>query len=359
MKLLIAGGGTGGHIFPALAVAETLKKEDPQSEILFVGSHTGLEASIIPATGFKIEFIQQKPWLGKGLRQKIEVLRKFPSTYKQAKKIIKIFQPEAVLGVGGYVSAPVLLAASRLKIPTYLLEQNVVPGMTNKIMSYLVDTVFASFEETRQYLPKKSCYVFGNPVRSNIIKAAHRKKPSNENTFRIFVIGGSQGAHVLNLAVLEMLDFIKSSPKPIEIIHQTGGLDYETVCAEYKQKKISARIEKFIDDVASCYENTDLVIARSGAGIISELIVTKTPSILIPYPWAKGHQIHNAKILDSRGAARMILQHDVSGEKIYKIILQLITYEHVLQKMRDAFSDFNWEESSQKIIECIRKNTTS
>ncbi|MBI2026818.1 MAG: undecaprenyldiphospho-muramoylpentapeptide beta-N-acetylglucosaminyltransferase [Deltaproteobacteria bacterium] len=361
MKLLIAGGGTGGHIFPALAIAEQFKKEEPQCKILFVGSHKGLEASVVPHKGFDITFIQQKPWVGKGLRSKIEVLLQFPKIYRQAKKILRDFKPDAVLGVGGYVSAPVLLAASRLKFSTYLLEQNVIPGVTNKMMSYFVDTVFASFEETRQYLPKRSCYVFGNPVRSDIVKVGLCKpqKSTHPDAFRIFVMGGSQGAHVLNLAVIEMLDLFQISPKHIEITHQTGALDYEMVCSEYKQREISARIEKFIDDVASCYENTDLVIARAGAGVVSELIVTKTPSILVPYPFAHGHQIHNAKILESCGAARMILQHDLSGEKIYKIILQLMTYEHSLEKMKQAFGDLNWSESSQKILECIRKNITS
>lgn len=352
MKLLIAGGGTGGHIFPAIAIAEALKAQNQNNEILFVGTEAGLEAKIIPALGFPIQYIPKAPLVGTSLLQKLKTITLLPKALSQAKKIIREFNPQAVLGVGGYASAPVVYAARR-KLPTFLLEQNAVPGLTNRVLSYLVNYVFISFPSTEDYFPKQTCELTGNPVRKNILNVATQKKEKNVQVFNIFVMGGSQGAHFINLTVIEALDYFKKLPKKTNIVHQTGHEDLEMVKKEYAEKKVNAEIIPFIDDVAPYLAEADLVIGRAGAGTVSELIVTQTPSILIPYPYAKSHQVYNAEELGKKGATRVVLQQDISGEKLVNIIKQMMTYEQVLEKMKEALKEFNWGNPAEKIVNFI------
>ncbi|MBI2609363.1 MAG: undecaprenyldiphospho-muramoylpentapeptide beta-N-acetylglucosaminyltransferase [Deltaproteobacteria bacterium] len=352
MKLVIAGGGTGGHVFPALAVAEEFLEKDDTNQILFIGTKEGLEAQVVPEHHYPIHYIPKAPFVGKSFKEKIKTLSTLPQTIKLAKKYLKEFAPHAVLGVGGYASAPVLFAASRLKIPTFLQEQNAQPGLTNKILSYFAHHIFVSFESTTNYFSKSACVVTGNPVRKSflntpVIPRAHHKD------FHIFVVGGSQGAHMVNVAVTEAVSYFKDLPRSIKLTHQTGSLDYEFVKKEYAEKKFQAEVLPFIADMASSYKEADLVIGRAGAGTVSELIMTETPSILIPYPYAKSHQIYNAEELEKKGATRVVLQQDLSGEKLFNIIKQLMTYEHACEKMKEALHSFEWGNPAEKIVNFI------
>ena len=375
MKLVIAGGGTGGHIFPALSIAEEFLEKDAANEVLFIGTEEGLEAQVVPKNHYPIKYVPKAPFVGKPLKEKIKTLLTLPKTIKLAKKYLKDFEPHAVLGVGGYASAPVLFAASRLKIPTFLQEQNAMPGLTNKILSYFAHHIFVSFESTTNYFSKSASVVTGNPVRKSFLNPSvipatpsvilsHQAKDPNSSViplekgihhkdFHIFVVGGSQGAHMVNVAVTEAVSYFKDLPRSIKLIHQTGSLDYEFVKQEYAEKNFKAEVFSFVEDMAFYYKNADLVIGRAGAGTISELIMTQTPSILIPYPYAKSHQLYNAQELEKKGATRVVFQQDLSGEKLFNIIKQLMTYEHAFEKMKEGLQSFDWGNPAEKIVNFI------
>ncbi len=351
MKLLIAGGGTGGHVFPALAIAEELKSRDEKHEVLFVGTESGFEAKIIPQKNFPLKTIPRTPLVGLSLKDKFKSLVKIPQALTHSKKIIEEFNPDAILGVGGYASAPAVFAGSRMKKKTFLLEQNAVPGITNRVLSYFADYVFVSFESTMNYFPKQDCELTGNPVRKEFLNIAPQKKTrQEEDPFCLFIMGGSQGAHIINITLIETLPLFKELPYKLKIIHQTGKEDFEMVKKEYAEKKVQAEILSFDENMGEHLKMADFVIGRAGAGTVSELIVTQTPSILIPYTYAKSHQIYNAKELEKKGAARIVAQQDLSEEKLFNIIKQMMTYPQVLEKMKEALVDFHWGNPAEKII---------
>jgi len=354
MKLLIAGGGTGGHVFPALAVAEELKSRDANHEVLFVGTETGFEAKIIPQKNFPLKTIPRTPLVGLSLKDKIKSLSKLRGAVSASKKIIEEFKPDAILGVGGYASAPAVYAGYKKKKKTFLLEQNAVPGITNRILSYIADYVFVSFESTKNYFPKQDCELTGNPVRKEFLNVASQKiAKKREDPFCLFIMGGSQGAHIINITVIETLPLFKELPHKLKIIHQTGKEDFEMVKKEYAEKGVSAEIFTFAPDMAEYLKRASLVVGRAGAGTVSELIVTQTPSILIPYTYAKSHQIYNAKELEKKGAARIVAQQDLSEEKLFNIIKQMMTYPQALEKMKEALVGFHWGNPAEKVVNFI------
>lgn len=354
MKLLIAGGGTGGHVFPALAIAEELKSRDAKHEVLFIGTETGFEAKIIPQKNFPLKTIPRTPLVGLSLKDKLKSIFKLREAISHSKKIIQEFNPDAILGVGGYASAPAVFAGSRMKKKTYLLEQNATPGITNRVLSYFADYVFVSFESTKNYFPKQDCELTGNPVRKEFLNVASQKiSKKEEDPLCLFIMGGSQGAHIINITVIETLPRFKELPHKLKIIHQTGKEDFEMVKKEYAEKGVSAQILPFVEDMAAYLGMADFVIGRAGAGTVSELIVTHTPSILIPYTYAKSHQIYNAKELEKKGAARIVAQQDLSEEKLFNIIKQMMIYPQVLEKMKEALTGFHWGNPAEKIVNFI------
>ena len=319
MKLIIAGGGTGGHIFPAMAIAEEFKDRDKDSDILFVGAGGGMEGRILPEAGWPVRFITAGSVKGKGLAGKVEGLIKTIAGAVQSVGIIRSFGPSFVLGVGGYCSAPMALAGVLMKVKTAIHEQNAMPGFANRLLGKIVDKVFVTYSESGRFFKPGKVEVTGNPVRKDIIHAARSKgRPEGQKKrFTVLVFGGSQGARRINEVVTELFCGSDGSLAEISVIHQTGERDCEWVREAYQSAGINAEVSPFIKDMASVYGAADLVICRAGATAISELLAAGKPSILVPYPYAADdHQRSNAETIVKGGAARMIPDSELSAGRL-------------------------------------------
>lgn len=335
MKLIIAGGGTGGHLFPGIAVAEEFLERDPANEVLFVGTERGIESRAVPAAGYRLELISAAGIRGKGSLGKFKGAMMMLYGYAQSRKILKEFQPDLVLGVGGYASLPMVLAARGMQIPHFIHEQNAIPGMTNKLLSRAVDRVFITLDESAKYFPEDRILLTGNPLRRQILDTVNPPcsqsslppfdKGGTEGGFRLFVFGGSQGAHAINLAMVATLPFLQRTGKKIEITHQTGVNDHAEVAAAYRSAGFDARVVPFIDNMAAEYARADLLVCRAGATTIAELTACGRPAIFIPFPHAvDDHQRRNAEALLKKEAGFMLLEQELKGDRLASLIIELL-----------------------------------
>ena len=345
MRLIIAGGGTGGHLFPGIAVAEEFLGRDPNNEVLFVGTERGIEARAVPAAGYPLELISAAGIRGKGVISQVKGACLMLYGYAQSRKILKTYRPDLVLGVGGYASLPMVLAARGMQIPRYIHEQNAIPGMTNKLLAKFADQVFITLEESAKFFPKDSTLLTGNPLRRQILQqaatpAGEEPRFGGQGRFRLLIFGGSQGAHAINLAMIAALPFLQRINDKLEITHQTGALDADLVAEAYRKHGFDAAVRPFIDDMASAYQRADLLICRAGATTIAELTACGRPTIFIPFPHAvDDHQRRNAEALLKKDAAFMLLERELSGEKLAGMISELMNAPEKLQRTgRLAFS---------------------
>lgn len=321
MRVIIAGGGTGGHIFPAISVAEEILKRSGTNEVLFVGTKRGLENELLSKRGFGVEHISARGIKGKGVGKSVSALLAACKGVSDSMSIIKRFVPDVVLGVGGYVSGPAVLAASLRGIPTAICEQNGYPGLTNRILGRFVRKVFATFDESVKFFPRGKVVITGNPVREDILRSPKVKKDAGVIT--VLVFGGSQGAHKLNASVPEAVSRLGGSG--IKVIHQTGDRDFEPVQNAYAEHGIDARVLRFIDDMAGAYAEADFVIGRSGAGTVAEITALGKPSLLVPYPYATNdHQMENARVLERAGAAVIVEDKDATAENLHAALTKLL-----------------------------------
>lgn len=329
-RIIFAGGGTGGHLFSGIAVAEEIRSQFPAAQILFVGTPFGMEKEIIPKAGFPLEFIEASPLKGSGMMMRLKGLVRLPKAYFQSKKILKNFKPDIVIGIGGYASGPMTLAAHFSKIFTAIIEQNAYPGFTNRKLARFVDRVFISFEKARDFFdPEKTIYS-GNPVRA----FSPHEEAKNNDTFTLLVLGGSQGAHALNVAMMDALPLLKERAGEIHIIHQTGKNDFQEVKEAYEKHGISAEVYPFIDQMGAYYAKADLGICRAGAGTITELRLQGLPAILVPYPYAADdHQLFNAKEMVDQGAAELVLNKDLTGAVVAEGVESFIENPEKLKEM--------------------------
>ncbi|MBW1768425.1 MAG: undecaprenyldiphospho-muramoylpentapeptide beta-N-acetylglucosaminyltransferase [Deltaproteobacteria bacterium] len=330
---IIAGGGTGGHLFPGVAIAREICRRYQRASMLFVTGRRKMETEILTRSGFCQTSIIVEGLKGMGWKKGTIVLLKLPLSFFQSISIIKRFSPHLVLGVGGYSAGPVCLAARLMGIPTAIHEQNSFPGLTNRILCRIVDRVFISFEESRKYFPGGSLYLTGNPLREELLI---EKKPDDKGNkkFTILVVGGSQGARAINKAFVAALEILKSKGEDPLSIHQTGETDYSQVVEAYRQRGLKGDIMPFIQDMAEAYHLADIVVSRAGATTVSELAALGKPSILIPYPHAANrHQEINARMLVQAGGAEMMLQEDLSGEGLAGILMKYMNNRRVLREM--------------------------
>ena len=281
MRVIMAGGGTGGHLFPGLAVAEEFRGRNAMTEILFVGTKIGIEARAVPAAGYRLETLPVRGLKGRGLRGLIQAAYGIPAGFIRSRKIIHQFRPDCVIGLGGYASGPFLLAAKTQGIRSAVMEQNLRPGLTNKILGKMVDRVFTAFDATAGYFPASRVVETGNPVRWR-----HLPQVKKDAKFTVLIFGGSQGARHINQCVVEMLKSLQDLDAEIRIVHQTGAADLKWVKAAYAALLFEAEVIPFIDKMDEAYARADLVICRAGAATIAELTVFGKPAILIPYPYA-------------------------------------------------------------------------
>lgn len=314
MRMLVAGGGTGGHVFPGVALAEEVVTRHPQNDVVFAGTARGLEARVVPAAGFPIELIEVKGLKGKGLLGVLANLLLLPRAFLQCWRILRRWRPDVVVGVGGYASGPVVLAAALLRIPTAVQEQNAVAGFTNRVLGWFVQAAFTAFPEAGRYFAARKVHQLGNPIRRELMENYMRPVQQHEQ-LRLLVFGGSQGAHALNMRVIEALPHLADLKGRLEITHQTGARDRQQVEQGYAACGFRVDVREFIDDMSEAYARADLVLCRAGATTLAELTVCKKPSILVPFPAAAdNHQVMNAKSLVDAGAAVMIEERDLNGE---------------------------------------------
>ena len=332
IRVLIAGGGTGGHLFPGVAIAEEISRRYENSEILFVTGRRKIESEILSRFGFHQVSIHVEGLKGRGVIKGIMVLLKLPYSLFQAISIIKKFSPRLVLGVGGYSAGPVCLAARIMGIPTAIHEQNSFPGLTNRLLCRIVDRVFISFAESRTHFAGGAIHLTGNPIRRELLKEKNHEEANKR--FTILIVGGSQGARAINKAFLGALEILKSKGKDPQIIHQTGEIDHPWVLEEYRKMGFEGEVTSFIHDMAKAYQQADIVVSRAGASTVSELAALGKPSILIPYPYAANrHQDTNALILADIGGAEILYQDDLNAEGLAALLIKYMDDRMALEEM--------------------------
>ena len=336
MRALIAAGGTGGHIYPGIAVAKEIMRHDPESEVRFVGTARGLETRLVAQAGFELSLIDSTGLKNVGAIARLRGLAVLPKSFLSARRIIAEFQPEVVIGAGGYVSGPVVLMAALMKLPTVLMESNALPGWTNRVLARFVDKAAASFEASLPYFRGKGV-VTGNPVRREFFEIQARQRDPSQ--FSLLVFGGSQGAHAINQAMIAALPHLEEFRGVLRVTHQTGKADFEGVCEGYLKAgwSESAYVRRYIDEIVAGFAAADLVICRAGATTTAELIAAGRAAIMVPFPLAADdHQRQNAEALEAAGAARTILQKDLTGERLAAEIATLIRAPEKLAKMEEA-----------------------
>lgn len=338
-KLLIAAGGTGGHLFPGIALAQWAQAKGWSVE--FIGSERGLEKEIIERYGFPHGSLSVGRLKGENIFSKLKTCVGLPASFFEAVKILKAKSPDVVFGIGGYSSGPMVVAAMFLNIPRLILEPNSIPGLTNKLLGIFANKICLMFPETERFFSKNKVAVTGTPVREEIAKLVRDKSEK----FTVAVIGGSQGAHTLNQAMVSALPKLEAKGG-LHIIHQTGAKDYEEILKHYQSlhlKNITFEVKAFIQDMVSLYKKVDLVVSRSGASTLAELMEAKIPSLLVPYPFAADdHQRWNAQSLVRRGGAEMILDGEIAqDEKLAEKILYYRDHPEILGQMSASLKTNN------------------
>jgi UDP-N-acetylglucosamine--N-acetylmuramyl-(pentapeptide) pyrophosphoryl-undecaprenol N-acetylglucosamine transferase len=351
--VLIAGGGTGGHLYPGIALAEEITTRQTGNHVMFVGTERGIEARVVPGLGYPIHYVDVVGLKGKGLVGLFRGVLRVPLAIMQSMRLIKEFKPEVVVGVGGYASGPVLLAAWLLRLPTVILEQNTIPGFTNRVLSRFANAVYVMFESSQAHFPSRKVQALGNPIRRQLLDNFLRSK-IEQSKFTILVLGGSQGAHALNLRMVEAASHMTEIAGEIRIIHQTGEADREMVQKAYEDQGTNAEVSAFIDDMSNAYRKADLVICRAGATTLAEVMVAKKASILIPYPYAAdNHQELNARSMVEAGAARMMLEKDLDGKRLAEEIIALYKDRDRISRMEQAASRTGRPEAAREIVDAF------
>lgn len=343
--MIVAGGGTGGHLFPGLAVAEALRRRGG-SEVLFVGSPQGIEARVVPNTGFDLRLLPISGLRGRGWRGLLQFALHAPKALLSGWRVLGEFRPDVVLGVGGYASFPIVAAAWLRRVPIVLLEVNAHPGLATRTLAHLARAVCTSFPEAEAFLPRGRARCTGTPVRE-----LRRERPEHaSNTFTLFIFGGSQGAHKINIEAVAAVGLLSARIAGLEVIHQTGANDFETVAAGYEKIGIKAEVHAFIHDMATAYARADLIICRSGS-TVAELTSLGKAAILVPYPFAADdHQRANAESLEKRGAAEMILDRELTAERLAERILALAEDRTHLESVARSARELGRPEAAQAVL---------
>ena len=348
-RVVIAGGGTGGHLYPGIALARALTRNDMDIEISFVGTQKGLEAKVLPQEGFDLKTILSAGLLGKKKIARWVSWCKLPISTAQSMSFLLRKRPGLVVGVGGYASGPLVLSAWVLRIPILIHEQNCIPGMTNKWLGKIADKIAVSFKDSSAMFPKEKVEVTGNMIREEFCKPKE-EFPQNNGPFRVLVLGGSQGAHSINMAMVEALQFLSQQKLDLHITHQTGETDLEMVNMQYKKNHFPADVRPFIDDIEDQYRKASLVICRAGATTLAEVTACGKMSILVPFPHAThNHQVKNARILEAANAGEIVLDEELSGLRIAKSIIQAMEEPKRLKIMEENSYKLGNRDATEKV----------
>ena len=348
--MIVTGGGTGGHLFPGIAVAEEMLRRFPQGRILFVSTDRAIDNKTLAACTFEKKAIACSPLKGKSIWGTIKSVVRLPISLWQALRIIRDFRPQLVLGVGGYVTGPVVLAARLMGVKTCIHEQNSIPGMANRMLGKIVDQIYISIPGSEGFFPKGKTVLTGNPVRAQLLQGAGQEKDPGACK-RVLVLGGSQGAHRINGLMVEA--FAQSLfAETVQVRHQTGSRDEAWVRKDYAAAGVAAQVSSFITDMAAAYREADLVVSRAGATTSAELAVLGKPAILIPYPYAADdHQTTNAAFLARGGAALMFQEQELDGSKLREEIMGLLNDVSRLQAMAVRMKQYARPEATAAIVE--------
>lgn len=355
MRVLIAAGGTGGHIYPGIAVAKEILRRWPDSEVRFVGTARGLEMKLVPQAGFELSIIDSAGLKNVGASARARGLVVLPKSFFAARSLIRAFRPDVVIGAGGYVSGPVVLTAALLKLPTLVMESNALPGWTNRVLARFVDKAAVSFDAALAYFRGKGV-VTGNPVRHEFFEIPARQRDASQ--FSIMVFGGSQGAHAINEAMIAALPHLADLRDVLRITHQTGEKDFEKVRTGYLDAGWSGRVDvrRYIDDMVVSFGNADLVISRAGATTTAELIAAGKAAVMIPFPLAADdHQRKNAEALEAEGAATMILQQHLTGATLAGEIEKLVRSPDEVRKMEEASRGLARGDAAAAVVDLVEK----
>lgn len=333
MRVLVAAGGTGGHIFPGIAIAQALLKRDPTTEVRFVGTERGLEKKLVPAAGFDLTFIPSGALNNVSWRQRLKTLAALPVGFWQAWRLVGQFKPDLAIGVGGYASGLAMLAAMLRGVPTLAVEVNVLPGLTNRLLARFVTGAAVAYRETAAYFGAKAILT-GTPVRAEFTHIP--PKPDTVPRQQVLVFGGSQGAQAINRAMVEAAPRLATHPG-LRLVHQTGERDADMVRAAYAATGLQAEVHPFIHAMADAISAADVVVCRAGAATIAEIAAAGRAAIFIPFPQAADdHQRKNAEAFVRAGAGEMILQAELSGEKLAQTLLNLLANPARLSTMEAA-----------------------
>jgi UDP-N-acetylglucosamine--N-acetylmuramyl-(pentapeptide) pyrophosphoryl-undecaprenol N-acetylglucosamine transferase len=327
LRVVIAGGGTGGHLYPGIAVARELLARRPDALVSFAGTAQGIEARVLPREGFALDVIRSSGVKGKSLIDRARGAALVPISLADGWRIVSARRPSLVIGVGGYSSGPIVLVASLRGVPTMLLEQNAVPGLTNRLLSRFVQAAAVTFDSTQAFFGVKA-FVSGNPVRPEFFAASgsHQESALDDQTSvtRVLVFGGSQGAHAINVAMVEAASQLAAGDPTLRLVHQTGERDVEMVRTAYRQAGLQADVEPFLFDMGRQLGQADVVVCRAGATTLAEITAAGKPAVLIPLPTATDdHQRKNAEALAVAGAAELLLQRDLTGPLLAARVLAL------------------------------------
>lgn len=356
MKLIVAGGGTGGHLYPGLAVADEVRRRG--GEVVFVGTQRGIEARAVPAAGYPLEFLEVSGLKRMGVAGTFKALSKLPLAFWQSRQILERFAPDCVLGVGGYASGPLVMTAALQGIPTALQEQNSVPGFTNRTLGLLARQVYLGFPEAASGFSARKCLHTGNPVRSMFLQRARRASQAfGAAGGGILVVGGSQGARAVNDLMVEALKSLAAAGPCPKVLHQTGKADADRIAQAYQENGLApyVDVQPFIDDMAEAYAQADLVVGRAGALTLAELAIVGKPSVLIPLPTAADdHQTKNAEAFASAGAAVVCAQGTLTGAMLGSTLGGLLSDRARLRDMAAACQELARPNAARDVANALQ-----
>lgn len=355
MTIVIAAGGTGGHLYPAIALAREFLRRDSSTKILFVGTSRGVESRVLTHEGFELVMIAAKPVMGKGLRDVFQALLSLPVGIWQSWQVLRRRRADLVIGVGGYTSPTVLVAAALRGIPRVILEPNAYPGLANKVVGPLAQRIFLAFESAATFFDRQNAQVVGTPIRQEFLGHEPESQGAHmRNGQHLLVFGGSQGAKAINSAVLEGLPVLMARLPTLTITHQTGEGDYERVREGYKALGISATIVPFLYDMPTVLRTADVVVARAGAMTIAELTACGKPAILIPLPTAiYDHQMKNARAMEAAGGAVVLPQSDLTGARLSEMVDAIVSDSERWERMHHGSLGMRRIDAGERIVsEC-------
>ena len=360
LRIVMAGGGTGGHLFPGIAIAREFMARNSATRIIFVSTGNRLEKAVLSKAGFDLRSIQVAGIKGRGIWNQIISVLKIPGATLAAMGLLKKFSPDLTVGLGSYSAGPVVIGAWLMRIPIAIHEQNVLPGITNRILARFADRIYISFENTKSRLDPQKAHWTGNPVRQELLESVGRPKDgtaqdNRQSRFTILIIGGSQGAHRINMAMIEALEHLQNAER-LHFVHQTGQADEAAVSNAYRENKVSAEAQSFFDDMAAQYRQADLIICRAGATTVAEITALGKAAIFIPFPYAAdNHQMLNAADLAKDGAAEIIVEKELNSKLLSQKIEHYRDHPQALEDMATRARRYGKPEAAKNIVDdCYR-----